>query len=201
MELDKKVQASGFSKDETGAFDDAMEVYRQNAGAEADQVTDGSESEGEDDTQSEEDDGETEAAAEDETRQADGQETEEADKVTVAGEEFRMLQVTGEGELEEDGSSSRHQAGGDQDATHAIGGEDMSAENSATDEGEEEEGGVESSKAPRTGVMEAKPYDAKDDIRRAWRFSGRAPSRGGGGGEWSSTRTHCAGPACLCMPC
>ncbi len=187
MELDKKVQASGFSKEDTHAFDDAMEAYRQNAGLEEGV---GNEN-GNDD---EEDDDDDSDGADSEVEESDEQEAANTvdtldvvnkdEKVVVAGEEFSMLKVTGESELDEskeEGAATLKHDDGD-------GGQqsDANTDDSEGEEGDEDDDGT-TTQTQRTDVMEAKPYEAKDDIRRAWRFSSR---QGGGGG----------GGACL-VPC
>jgi len=154
-DLDKKVAASGFTKEDNEALDAALEDYRQNVGKEGDE---GGADESESESESDEDTGE-EARAGQEEGDVGGPD-QGPESVSVGGEAFTRLSLHSQGE-----ESQGEEAG----AGAAEGGGSGSGDES--EESEEGAGGA---------VAEPSQYDRDADIRRAWRHSGRPAPRGGG---------------------
>ena len=176
MELDKLAAASGFTKEDAAALDEAMETYRQNVGKpEDDHVpharthfstgeNESSEASEEEEDAADESEEEIEAGEEgvgdsQGSRPCDqpdvGGSITEAGSIDKAGEKFVRLQVVA-------------------DADGDGGGESGS---------EDEEDGDDEDAAAVASLNVAAPdeYDRDDDIRRAWRFSARPTGSGRGG--------------------
>ena len=184
MQLDLAVQASGFSKEDMGAFDSEMENYRMRikdggergdndnmyAGGEA---RDGEDEEDEDEEEDEEEEEEEEEEGEEESGGAERPSV-VGETMVVGGTEFHKLEITGEDELPDDEAGA---AGAKPD--------DGEEGEEGEDEDEEDEGGWGQSK-PRGEVMESS-YDREQDVRRAWRFSGK-PSGGNRGSQPAGDR-------------